>query len=86
MVQTHRGAQVAGEEAGGWASPPSLGNLLCLSSPRKVKVDWGGRTLTKPIIFTYGLLPASRHVILNGLGDPRAGFEPWQSMVSQMRL
>lgn len=45
-----------------------------------------GRMVTKPIIFTYGLLPASRHVILNGLSDPCAGFEPWESMVSQIRL
>lgn len=42
--------------------------------------------VTKPIIFTYGLLPASRRVILNGLSDPRTGFEPLESMVSQMRL
>lgn len=31
--------------------------------------------MTKPIIFTYLLLPASRHVILNGLSDPWAGSE-----------
>lgn len=42
--------------------------------------------MTKPIIFTYLLLPASRHVILNGLIDPRAGFEPLENMVSQMKL
>lgn len=42
--------------------------------------------VTKPIIFTYELLLASRHVILNGLCDPQAGVEPWENMVSQMRL
>ena len=42
--------------------------------------------VTKPIIFTYLLLPASRHVILNGLSDPWAGFEPLENMVSQMKL
>lgn len=42
--------------------------------------------MTKPIIFTYLLLPASRHVILNGLSDPWAGFEPLENMVSQMKL
>lgn len=45
-----------------------------------------GRVVTKPIIFTYLLLPASRHVILNGLSDPWAGFEPLENMVSQMKL
>lgn len=45
-----------------------------------------GRIVTKPIIFTYLLLPASRHVILNGLSDPWAGFEPLENMVSQMKL
>lgn len=44
------------------------------------------RIVTKPIIFTYLLLPASRHVILNGLSDPWAGFEPLENMVSQMKL
>lgn len=42
--------------------------------------------MTKPIIFTYLLLPASRHVILNGLSDPWAGFEPLENTVSQMKL
>lgn len=42
--------------------------------------------VTKPIIFTYLLLPASRHVILNGLSDPWAGFESLENMVSQMKL
>lgn len=42
--------------------------------------------MTKPIIFTYLLLPASRHVILNALSDPRAAFESWENMVSQMKL
>lgn len=42
--------------------------------------------MTKPIIFTYLLLSASRHVILNGLGDPWADFEPLENMVSQMKL
>lgn len=42
--------------------------------------------VTKPIIFTYLLLPASRHVILIGLSDPWAGFEPLENMVSQMKL
>lgn len=42
--------------------------------------------MTKPIIFTYLLLPANRHVILNGLSDPWAGFEPLENMVSQMKL
>lgn len=42
--------------------------------------------MTKPIIFTYLALPASRHVILNGLSDPWAGFEPLENMVSQMKL
>lgn len=45
-----------------------------------------GRLVTKPIIFTYLLLPASRHVILNGLSDPWADFEPLENMVSQMKL
>lgn len=67
---------------GGWAplaSPVSLG----LSSPaRKGRAGM----VTKPIIFTYLLLPASRHVILNGLSDPWAGFEPLENMVSQMKL
>lgn len=36
----------------------------------------GGQLMTKPIIFAYLLLPAwTPHVILNGLGDPRAGSE-----------
>lgn len=42
--------------------------------------------MTKPIIFTSPPLPASRHVILNGLSDPWAGFEPLENMVSQMKL
>lgn len=42
--------------------------------------------MTKPIIFTYLLLSASRHVILNGLGDPWADFEPLENMVSQKKL
>lgn len=45
-----------------------------------------GRVVTKPIIFTYLLLPARRHVIFNGLSDPWAGFEPLENMVSQMKL
>lgn len=35
-------------------------------------------TVTKPIIFTYLLLPASRHVILNAVGDPGAASESWE--------
>lgn len=46
----------------------------------------GGGAVTKPIIFTFLLLPASRHVILNGLSDPWAGCEPLENMVSQMKL
>lgn len=42
--------------------------------------------VTKPIIFTYLQLPASRRVILNGLSDPWAGSEPLENMVSQMKL
>lgn len=42
--------------------------------------------MTKPIIFTYLLLPASGHVILNGPGDPWAGYEPLENTVSQMKL
>lgn len=42
--------------------------------------------MTKPIIFTYLLLPASRHVILNGLADPRADSEPSENMAPQMKL
>lgn len=45
-----------------------------------------GGLVTKPIIFTSPPLPASRHVILNGLSDPWAGFEPLENMVSQMKL
>lgn len=59
---------------------------LQLSSPPGVKGEADGRVVTKPIIFTYLLLPASRHVILNGLSDPWAGFEPLENMVSQMKL
>lgn len=36
--------------------------------------------MTKPIIFTYLLLPASRHVILNAVGDPGAAWESWENM------
>lgn len=59
-----------------------------MQTRRAVKGDGGleGRIVTKPIIFTYLLLPASRHVILNGLSDPWAGFEPLENMVSQMKL
>lgn len=59
-----------------------------MQTRRAVKADGGleGRIVTKPIIFTYLLLPASRHVILNGLSDPWAGFEPLENMVSQMKL
>lgn len=46
----------------------------------------GGQLVTEPIIFTYLLLPASRHVILNGPSDPWAGFEPFENMVPQMKL
>lgn len=44
MVRTCQGAQVAGEEAGGWGSPPSPGNSACLSSaPRgKERRRWIG--------------------------------------------
>ena len=45
-----------------------------------------GEGVTKPIIFTYLPLPASRHVILNGHCDPWAEFEPTENMVSQMKL
>lgn len=56
-------------------------------SPAGVKTGWGGGWLvTKPIIFTYLLLPARRHVILNGLSDPWAGSEPLENTVSQMKL
>lgn len=42
--------------------------------------------MTKPIIFTFLPLPASRRVILNALSDPWAGFESLENMVSQMKL
>lgn len=64
---------------------------LCLSSLPGVKrgVEQGevaGWLVTKPIIFTYLLLPARKHVILNGLNDPWAGFESLENTVSQMKL
>lgn len=68
---------------------------LVSSYPRHVTVfaitgrsKRGGETgkVTKPIISTYLLLPASRHVILNGLSDLWAGFEPLENMVPQMKL
>lgn len=46
----------------------------------------GGWLVTKPINFTFLLLPASGHVILNGLSDPWAGSEPSENTVSQMKL
>lgn len=54
---------------------------------KKVRGGDGGRELvTKPIIFTFLPLLASRHVIFNGLGDPGAGFEPAENTLSQMKL
>lgn len=42
--------------------------------------------VTKPIIFTFLPLSASRRVILNALSDPWADFESLENMVSQMKL
>lgn len=83
----------AGEGLGSsYLSPVSL-PFVCRhrQEEKKKKKEKGvgeveGRMVTKPIIFTYLLLPASRHVILNGLSDPWAGFEPLENMVSQMKL
>lgn len=92
---------MAGEKAGkarrleGLASlpPPSLPRWvdsprLSSATARGRNGEGGaeGRVVTKPIIFTCGLLPASRRVILNGFSDPSAGSEPWESPGPQMRL
>lgn len=53
---------------------------------RKRTAGSEGRMVTKPIIFTFLPLPASRRVILNALSDPWAGFESLENMVSQMKL
>lgn len=45
-----------------------------------------GRLVMRPIIFTYLLLPASGHVILNALRDPCAGFGPLENTFSKMKL
>lgn len=67
-----------------WVDSPCLSSATARG--RKGEGGAEGRVVTKPIIFTCGLLPASRHVILNGFSDPCAGFEPWESLGPQMRL
>lgn len=56
---------------------------MCVLLLPQVSLSIKGRekaTVTKPIIFTYPLLPASRHVILNAVGDPGAASESWENM------
>lgn len=76
----------AGEGSG--SRLPRRVTLLVVSreEARGGGVGCRGGLVTKPIIFTSPPLPASRHVILNGLSDPWAGFEPLENMVSQMKL
>lgn len=87
-VRTRRGAQVAvrGLEAGPLSPRRVTGCVYRQHKKKKGEGALEGWVVTKPIIFTYGLIPASRHVILNGFSDPCAGFEPWENMAPQMRL
>lgn len=84
--RTRRAAQVGVGEAGLLLPRRVTWFVVTARSKKKGGGEVERRMVTKPIIFTYLLLPASRHVILNGLSDPWAGFEPLENMVSQMKL